>query len=66
MKIKLLFRVALGACLSTLYLHAQINLESTRDVLDQWVQTKQITSKEKSDWRLEKSILSDTQKLLSQ
>jgi len=65
MKIKLLFRVALGACLSTLYLHAQTNLESTRDVLDQWVQTKQITSKEKSDWRLEKSILSDTQKLLS-
>jgi len=65
MKTKLLFRVALGACLSTLYLHAQTNLESTRDVLDQWVQTKQITSKEKSDWRLEKSILSDTQKLLS-
>jgi hypothetical protein len=29
------------------------------------VQTKQITSKEKSDWRLEKSILADTQKLLS-
>ncbi len=57
MKIKLLFRVALGACLSTLCLHAQTNLESTRDVLDQWVQTKQITSKEKSDWRLEQSIL---------
>ena len=65
MKTKLLFRVALGACLSALYLHAQTNLESTRDVLDQWVQTKQITSKEKSDWRLEKSILADTQKLLS-
>jgi archaellum component FlaC len=65
MKTKLLFRVALGACLSTLYLNAQTNLESTRDVLDQWVQTKQITSKEKSDWRLEQSILSDTLKLLS-
>ena len=34
-------------------------------MLDQWVQTKQIISKEKSDWRLEQSILSDTQKLLS-
>lgn len=65
MKTKLLFRVALGACLSTLYLNAQTNIESTRDVLDQWVQTKQITSKEKSDWRLEQSILSDTLKLLS-
>ena len=65
MKTKLLFRVALGACLSSLYLNAQTNLESTRDVLDQWVQTKQIISKEKSDWRLEQSILSDTQKLLS-
>jgi len=65
MKTKLLFRVALGACLSSLYLNAQTNLESTRNVLDQWVQTKQIISKEKSDWRLEQSILSDTQKLLS-
>lgn len=65
MNTKSLFRVALGACLSTLCLNAQTNLESTRDVLDQWVQTKQIISKENSDWRLEQSILSDTQKLLS-
>ncbi len=65
MTIKLLFRVAVGAGLSTLCLNAQTNLESTRDVLDQWVQTKQITSKEKSDWRLEQSILTDSQTLLS-
>jgi archaellum component FlaC len=65
MKRILLLGLALGACLSTLYLNAQTNIESTRDVLDQWVQTKQITSKEKSDWRLEQSILSDTLKLLS-
>jgi hypothetical protein len=65
MKTKLLLGLVLGASVSTLNLNAQPNLESTRDVLDQWVQTKQITSKEKSDWRLEKSILADTQKLLS-
>jgi hypothetical protein len=29
-------------------------------VLDQWVQTRQITSKEKSDGRLEQAILTDT------
>jgi hypothetical protein len=34
-------------------------------LIDQSVQTKQITSKEKSDWRLEQSILSDNQKLFS-
>lgn len=64
MKTKLLIGLVLGASVLTLNLNAQPNLESTRDVLDQWVQTKQITSKEKSDWRLEKSILADTQKLL--
>ena len=62
---KFLLELVLGACLSTLYLNAQTNLESTRNVLDQWVQTKQIISKEQSDWRLEESILTDTQKLLS-
>ena len=65
MKRILLLGLALGVSATTLQLNAQTNLESTRDVLDQWVQTKQITSKEKSDWRLEQSILADTQKLLS-
>ena len=65
MKPKHLLSVALGACLAALPLSAQTDLEATRNVLDQWVQTRQITSKEKSDWRLEQSILTDTQKLLS-
>lgn len=65
MKTKLLLGLALGVCAATLHLHAQPDVESTRNVLDQWVQTKQITSKEKSDWRLEQSILADTLKLLS-
>jgi hypothetical protein len=65
MKRILLLGLALGASATSFQLSGQTNLQSTRDVLDQWVQTKQITSKEKSDWRLEQSILSDTQKLLS-
>ncbi|CAA6679622.1 MULTISPECIES: DUF3450 family protein, partial [unclassified Lentimonas] len=65
MKTKLLLGIALGITAATFPLNAQTDLESTRDVLDQWVQTRQITSKEKSDWRLEQAILTDTQKLLS-
>lgn len=56
--------LTLGLCLITAHLNAQPDLESTRNVLDQWVQTKQLTSKEQSDWKLEKSILNDTQALL--
>ncbi|CAA7077234.1 DUF3450 family protein [Lentimonas sp. CC4] len=65
MKSKHLLSLALCAGISTTSLTAQTDIGSTRDVLDQWVQTRQITSKEKSDWRLEQSILADTQKLLS-
>jgi hypothetical protein len=65
MKLKRLTGIALYAYASILSSTAQTNLESTRNVLDQWVQTRQLTSKEQSDWRLEKSILSDTQQLLT-
>jgi archaellum component FlaC len=41
------------------------SIQKTRSVLDQWVETKQILSEEKSDWRLEQSILQDTQILLT-
>jgi hypothetical protein len=56
--------LTLGLCLYASHLHAQTDLESTRNVLDKWVQTKQIISKEQSDWRLEQSILAETQTLL--
>jgi hypothetical protein len=65
MNIKILLSVALGASLTILQLTAQTSIESTRAVIDQWVQTKQLTSKEQSDWRLEKSILTDTEQLLN-
>lgn len=37
----------------------------TRDLLDQWVETRQIISEEKASWKVEKSILGDTVQLLS-
>ena len=41
------------------------SIEKTRNVLDQWVETKQIISEEETSWRVEESILNDTQVLLS-
>ena len=37
---------------------------NTRDTLDRWVETRQLISEEKSEWRVEKSILKDTKSLL--
>jgi DNA repair exonuclease SbcCD ATPase subunit len=65
MKPTRLFRLTLAVCCSALSLDAHTHLESTRDVLDQWVQTKQIISKEHNDWHLEQSILADTLTLLN-
>lgn len=46
-------------------LSAQNNITETRDVLDRWVETRQLISEEKSDWKVEQSILGDTVQLLS-
>ena len=46
-------------------LAAEDTIKNARSALEQWVETEQILSEEKSDWRLEKSILEDTQVLLS-
>ncbi|MGB0258071.1 MAG: DUF3450 family protein [Coraliomargarita sp.] len=64
MKAKLLLGLALGAASFTQTANAD-DLQNTRNVLDQWVETNQLISKEQSDWKLEQSILSDTQTLLS-
>lgn len=65
MKTKFLFGLTLGlTALSQTATHAG-DLQGTRDVLDQWVETSQLISKEKSDWRLEKAILEDTLTLLT-
>ena len=53
---------ALLATVSTAFSDASI--DRTRDVIDNWVETRQIISKENADWRLEQSILNDTRSLL--
>jgi predicted nucleic acid-binding Zn-ribbon protein len=64
MKTPLLQILALGCALAPFSLSAQNKVTETRDVLDQWVETRQIISKEKSDWKIEQSILGDTVTLL--
>ena len=53
------------AALTISSLWAENSIEKTRNVIEQWVETEQIISEERSDWILEKSILGDTQVLLS-
>jgi predicted nucleic acid-binding Zn-ribbon protein len=65
MKTPLLQILALGCALAPFSLSAQNKVTETRDVLDKWVETRQIISKEKSDWKIEQSILGDTITLLN-
>lgn len=65
MKTPLFKLLALGSVLAPFALAAQNQITETRDVLDKWVETRQIISEEKADWKTEKSILGDTVQLLS-
>lgn len=65
MKKSLLHILAFGCVLAPFSLSAQNKLAGTRDVLDQWVETRQIISEEKAEWKIERSILGDTVALLS-
>lgn len=65
MNTPLLKVLALGGALAPFLLTAQNKVAETRDVLDQWVETRQIISEEKAEWKVEKSILGDTVQLLS-
>jgi FtsZ-binding cell division protein ZapB len=63
---KPLFNILVWGCALTPFaLSAQSQIAETRDVLDKWVETRQIISEEKADWKTEKSILGDTVQLLS-
>jgi len=64
MKTPLVLRLVLPASFLALPLWAENKLQDTRDVLEQWVETQQIVSAERADWRLEKSILTDSENLL--
>jgi len=64
MKTPLLQALAFGCIISPFSLSSQNKVSETRDVLDQWVETRQIISEEKADWKIEQSILGDTVTLL--
>ena len=65
MKTKLLLGLTFGVAALTQPATAASDLQGTRDVLEQWVETNQLISAEKNDWQLEKAILEDTKTLLS-
>ena len=65
MKLPTLLALAWITTIFTQLLSAQTSPADTRNLLDQWVETRQLISKEKSDWQVESSILQDTQSLLS-
>lgn len=65
MKIRLCTLLATSSAIATASLNAQNQVMETRDVLDQWVETRQIISEEQADWKIEKSILGETVQLLS-
>ena len=65
-----LLKLAAFSCVALVHtstpsgLAAQNQLEDTRSVLDKWVETRQIISKEKADWQTDSAILTDTVDLL--
>ena len=54
-----------GALLCSQSINAQGSIDETRALLDEWVETRQLISEEKEDWRVEGSILSETKTLLN-
>jgi septal ring factor EnvC (AmiA/AmiB activator) len=62
-KTRLLF--SLTAIVTAPSLLAKPQIEDTRNVLGEWVETRQIISQERSEWQTEKAILTDTVDLLS-
>jgi archaellum component FlaC len=54
----------LSICSFLASIKAQESIDETRALLDEWVETRQLISKEQRDWRIEQSILSETITLL--
>ncbi len=64
MKLKTLLILPLGAFAVLSPLTAAPQIDEARSVLEKWVETRQIISKERTDWKTEKAILDDTVTLL--
>ena len=64
MKIRLFTSLTTGTLLVTSALTAADPITDARNVLEEWVETRQIISEEKAAWKTEQSILGDTILLL--
>lgn len=62
---RIAFLTLSGAFAAVAPASGQNELGETRNVLDKWVETRQLISEEKSEWRTEKSILRDTRDMLA-
>ena len=65
MNVRILRFVSLSVLASAGASLATAQIGETRSTLEKWVETRQIISKEKADWKVERSILGDTIHLLS-
>lgn len=65
MKQSISIALLVGVTVSLNALHGADKISGTRDVLEEWVETRQIISEEKANWQMEQSILSDTVSLLT-
>lgn len=65
MKIQILTVISLSLLAAAGATHAATEVGATRNTLEQWVETRQIISQEKADWKVEQSIMGDTVKLLT-
>jgi predicted nucleic acid-binding Zn-ribbon protein len=65
MKVRILKVILLSVLATAGTAHADPQVGQTRNTLEKWVETRQIISKEKADWKVEQSILEDTVALLT-
>jgi hypothetical protein len=65
MRTTLLIGLIAGSGFAVFQMQAANTPEAARDTLGKWVETNQLMSKERSDWKIEASILKDTEQLLS-
>jgi len=65
MNVRILKLVSLSVLATAGASLASAQIGETRSTLEKWVETRQIISQEKADWKVERSILGDTITLLS-
>jgi septal ring factor EnvC (AmiA/AmiB activator) len=65
MKLKTLHATLIVASVACQTTFAQTQIDEARNVLEEYVETRQIISEERSNWKTEEAILTDTVSLLS-